>query len=755
MKIPDRLRSSTVVLAVGTLLILIACQSSISIISSQTTPETTHKSNFTTQTGEKYIWSSVKIGGGGFVSGIVVHPTVPNLIYIRTDAGGAFRWLENEQRWQQLLSAETISQPISLNVESLAITPQNPNLLYLAAGAYTKANSGEPPFGQFLKSEDQGKSWQILPFSLPMGGNEWWRWTGERLAIDPNNSNIVYFGSRLNGLWHTEDGGKSWKQIDPQQLPLGKPHSETQNKAGVSFVIFDPKSGILEGKTKQIYAGVAGEGIYHSNDAGKTWQVLKKLSNSDLVPQQAVINSKGELFVTLYSREQDPQGAVWKFTAQEWQDITPSLKKNYSAITVNPQDSNSLFVATYPLTPTRIYRSQDGGKTWSKLNNNLDRISWWPTWSWWTLTGGIAIDPFHLNHLWLTTGLGVLKTENNRDQTVNWSVPINGVEETVTFDAIAPPGEASLITAIADFDGFRHQNLDVYPQTTHGNGEFITTTSLAYSANHPNFIVSVGASHHDPSRIRAGFSEDNGKTWQNFASITQKTHPPSLVFGNVAVSATDINNIVWQPSDNKPPYFTQDRGTTWQKIDAFEQPDIGGGAHTHLWNSQQILAADGVKGGTFYLYHHVKGRLFRSDDGGKTWKIVNDKLPGGVWQGARVKTVPGQAGEVWVSLQDQGLYYSRNFGQDFMKIPQVEESQTIGFGKAAPNRPNLTLFVHGKVANQSGVFRSTDSGKTWLRIADYPLGYWGNSRVLTGDMKVFGRVFLGTSGNGFIYGQPF
>lgn len=107
-----------------------------------------------------------------------------------------------------------------------------------------------------------------------------------------------------------------------------------------------------------------------------------------------------------------------------------------------------------------------------------------------------------------------------------------------------------------------------------------------------------------------------------------------------------------------------------------------------------------------------------------------------------------------MSLQDQGLYYSGNFGQDFIKIPQVEESQTIGFGKAAPNIQNLTLFVHGKIANQLGVFRSTDSGKTWLRIADYPLGYWGSSRVLTGDMKVFGRVFLGTGGNGFIYGQP-
>lgn len=128
------------------------------------------------------------------------------------------------------------------------------------------------------------------------------------------------------------------------------------------------------------------------------------------------------------------------------------------------------------------------------------------------------------------------------------------------------------MTAIADLDGFRHQNLETFPQTTHGNGAFNTTTSIAYSAGHPNFIVSVGASHHEPSVIRAGFSEDNGKTWQNFASITQKTHPPSLVFGNVAVSATDINNIVWQPTDNKPPILLKIEGQLGRKLIILSNP---------------------------------------------------------------------------------------------------------------------------------------------------------------------------------------
>lgn len=711
-----------------------------------------NQTSFSTSNGEKYQWQSVPIGGGGFVTGLLIHPSIPDLVYARTDVGGIFRWQPESQSWRQLLSADTVSTPVSYSIESMAVDPQDPDIIYIASGAYTQHRQ-KLVSGILLKSSNRGESWQKLNLSVPMGGNESWRWAGERLAVDPHNSNVIYFGSRLDGLWYTQDGGNSWNQVDANLVPKGEAHPETKHRAGITYVTFDPLSGTINGKTKVIYAGVAGHGIYQTTDAGKNWHFLPQGASPDLIPQQGVVNSRGELITTFYRHKDNPGGGVWKFSRQGWQDITPKKGKNYSAVAVAPHQPQQLFAVTYPLSPQGIYRSEDGGKNWISVKNKLDKLPWHPNWLIWGLSGTITVSPFHPQQVWLTTGVGVWKTESAEEKKITWLATVKGMEETVTFDAISTPTGANLVTAIADFDGFRHSSLSSFPPQTHGKGTFNTTTSIAYSYGNPNFLVSVGANQHKPKVARAGFSLDNGKNWQNFPSIDQESHPDDLVFGNVAVSSTDTNNIIWQPSRGAPPYFTKDRGVTWRRITWLQEQSLGNQIHTHLWNRQQALAADTVLEGTFYLYHQLHGFLLRTDDGGETWQIANENLPKGIKEGANLKTAPGMAGEVWLSLKEKGLYRSSNRGEDFTQLPLVDEVQVLGFGKAAPGVNHPTVFIQGKMAGELGVFRSTDLGKNWLKIADYPHGYLGQTRVLVGDMQVFGRVFIGSDGNGFIYGQ--
>ena len=125
-----------------------------------------------------YNWNNVAIAGMGFVTGLVIHPHQPDLIYARTDVGGIYRWNISTSSWIQLLDGERDRY----NIESIALDPSNPDVIYAATGAYTSDADGA-----VLKSRDRGTTWTNTNLktldgkSVRMGGNEAWRWAGERL----------------------------------------------------------------------------------------------------------------------------------------------------------------------------------------------------------------------------------------------------------------------------------------------------------------------------------------------------------------------------------------------------------------------------------------------------------------------------------------------------------------------------------------------------------------------------------------------
>src|SRR5258707_8792694 len=149
---------------------------------------------------QAYTWNNaVTGGGGGFVPNIIFNQKQQNLIFARTDIGGAYRWNQSTGTWTQLLNWVTPANWNEAGVESVATDPVNPNRLYIAAGLYT--NSFTTQNGVILRSTDQGNTFQATQMPFKMGGNMPGRGMGERLAIDPNDDAILYFGARSgNGL---------------------------------------------------------------------------------------------------------------------------------------------------------------------------------------------------------------------------------------------------------------------------------------------------------------------------------------------------------------------------------------------------------------------------------------------------------------------------------------------------------------------------------------------------------------------------
>ena len=118
-----------------------------------------------------YTWKNVKVGGGGFIPGIVFSPIEKDLVYLRSDMGGAYRWNAPSGEWIPL--HDQLRESSYFGTESVAPDPVDPNVVYLAVGM-----SGREP-AAMMRSLDRGKTWDIFPVEFKMGGNENGRGVGE------------------------------------------------------------------------------------------------------------------------------------------------------------------------------------------------------------------------------------------------------------------------------------------------------------------------------------------------------------------------------------------------------------------------------------------------------------------------------------------------------------------------------------------------------------------------------------------------
>ncbi len=90
----------------------------------------------------------------------------------------------------------------------------------------------------------------------------------------------------------------------------------------------------------------------------------------------------------------------------------------------------------------------------------------------------------------------------------------------------------------------------------------------------------------------------------------------------------------------------------------------------------------------------------------------------------------------------------------FTHLPDIGETQSIGFGKAAPGKSYPAVYFTGEIGSTTGVFRSDDAGATWTRINDDQHQYGWMGQAITGDPRIYGRVYLATNGRGILYADP-
>lgn len=665
-------------------------------------------------------WKNVVIGGGGYVTDIYLHPQDLNLVFIRTDNGGIYR---KDKSWIPLTDHFPLSESNYYGAEALALDPNNPNLVYLTAGKYLTEQ------GTIFKSLDRGVTWVKSDLKVPMGGDQNKRWAGHRLAVSPFDSNLLLFGSRQNGLWRSINGGINWNQVSTLS---GTPEPEI----GILAIAFHPK---LPG---QVYLSVYGDGIYQSTDAGISWS---KMPGSPQKAMKLAIANNDILYVTNATRP-----GVNRYVNSVWQDITPTEEANevFNGLSVNPNNPTEVLVSLGETSSTKIYHSQNGGDTWvekqAMINNT---VPWWSNKFFSDHTSAIEFDPLVPNQAWLTDWFGVWRTENINANPAVWTNDAKGHEQVVTFTLVSPPKGALLLSGVADVDGFYHQRLDTYPSKRLGYKKFGNllqdyfqdTYSIAYCAIHPLNLVRVGGNRWN-STYNGATSTDGGITWERFP-----TFPANIIPQRVAVSATNPKQFVMTLSEGQA-LQTSDGGASWRYVLGLPKGLRG------PWNWSQPLVADGVNGSKFYYY--AKGTVYRSDNGGLYFYPVNTSLPSVDWH--TIQTTPGLEGEVWVSLDDQGLYRSTDGGKTFSKTALVQKANLFSFGKPITGSLVPALYVYGTIANQGeGFFMSLNRGRTWRNISESRTPVGNKPNALEASKQKFGLIFVGTNGRGIYYKRVF
>ena len=753
---------------------------------------------------QPYTWQNVVTGGGGgFVPNIIFNQKQKDLIYARTDIGGAYRWNPSTSTWTQLLDWVSPANWNMTGVESLATDPVNPNRLYIAAGTYT--NSWASQNGVILRSTDQGNTFQITQMPFKMGGNMPGRGMGERLAIDPNNDAILYFGARSgNGLWKSTDYGVTWNKVTnfPDTGPFSEKPSDTSgyqsDPVGVTWVTFDPASGTPGSTTKTIYVGVAdnrsgADNIYRSTDGGATWAAIPgeptcsvsgttvtcpgggtwstgSNATTGYLPHQGKLDSQGTLYVT-YSDWDGPyvggHGEVWKYvpSTNTWTLISPVTAANdyfgYGGLGVDMQHPGTLVVASvnswWP--DAQMYRTTNGGTTWE------------PIWSWssypsrnlyytmdvsnapWLNFGdtnpvdpvpavklgwmieGINIDPFNANRMFYGTGATIYSTTNLTawdSYASGGKVAIKstavGVEETAVLNLVSPPANAHLYSVVGDVTGWRHDSLTSSPATMLPFSN--DNSDIDYAELNPNFMVRVGAPNASASPAVHGtaFTFDGGTTW-----FSGNVDISGASGGGTVAAAADASRVLWAPTNGQVSYST-DNGNSWTAATGIPQ--------------NSLVASDRVNAKKFYGLG--QGKFWTSTDGGATFTAsAATGLPTG---SAIIKAMPGHEGDIWIAGGTTGLWHSTNSGATFTQIANVTAANSIGFGMAAPGQSYMALYTTATIGGVAAIFRSDDGGNSWIQINDSAHQY-GQTCCITGDPRIYGRVYFGTNGLGIVYGD--
>ena len=637
----------------------------------------------------KYSYKNLPIPGGGYVTGFLFHPERENLLYIRTDIGGSYRYCYEDNKWISLTESVDMFDLSETYPIALAVDENKPARLLVASGVNER--DGKETKGKLSISDDFGNTFFHKELPCYVHGNWNGRGTGPRLVVDPVNENGIYFASQKDGLLYSPDFGDSWKKLN------------TGAETYMTLVWCAPDGDTVVAGTAGVVTGTndrRGHSLYISYDKGRNFEPMIMPENVAVEGSKWIgyvahrIDFDGKyLYVTLvntgehsyvtemgYSCDSGDSlgGRIIRYEFDEdgkvsgYQDITPTcLYGEQGAYTVD-RNSVSPFgfggISSCKARPgllaastickddgDMMFISFDYGESWEPALYDLSvgNIRFETSYMKPEYNGGhslihwlsdVKINPFNPDEVWFNSGTGVFRSTDFTSKNRSFTDCCRGIEETVHLNVYSPvDGPVKVIDIVGDLGGFAFTQMDQPCSNSFADEEgnrYITCINADFSDRYPeNVVVTPRGNWKGKTKGGLIFSKDYGLTFERIPLpfgisdyLDVRFHEiecPNVNSGWVSLSA-DAKTIVYCVAEGidlfmKGIIVSHDQGKSFQKVRIFDEE----GAELSDTDCHMKVFSDRVNSQLFYGFGDDFSMYISKDWGNTFYPAKTEGIPGG------------------------------------------------------------------------------------------------------------------------------
>jgi photosystem II stability/assembly factor-like uncharacterized protein len=661
-----------------------------------------------------------------------------NVYYFGAVAGGVWKTTDGGLNWKPIFDKQKDASPA---IGAIAVSESDPNVIYVGTGEACIRGNIVGGNGVY-KSIDAGKSWKFigLPDTHSIG----------RLAVNPRNPDIAFvaalghpFGdNQERGIFRTQDGGKTWEKVLYKDA-----------KTGGIDVVFDPSnSNILFAALWQarrtpwsLDSGGPGSGLYRSSDGGTTWKELKGHGLPEGILGRIGVTVSGANPNRVWAVVEAEKGGIYRSDdgGDSWNLLTDDHRFRqrawyYSHIFADPKSADTVYILN-----TAAYRSNDGGKTFSRIRApHGDNHALWidprnPKRLMNGNDGGATIsidggDTWSSVYNQPTAQFYHVITDNRFPyymygaQQDNSTVAIASASADGTIDRpdwyevgggesgyIAPdPADPEIVYAgsyggeITRYDHRTGEEQAVNPWPVNPIGWAAGDVKHRFQWTEP-----IAFSPHDPKTMYfAGEvlfkTTDGGMSWTIISpDLTRNDKSKQVASGgpitkdNTGVEVYDTifsvvespkqKDLIWAGTDDGLVQLTRDGGQRWENVTPKAMPE---------WGTVSMIEASPHEAGTAYLAveRHKSDDfapyVFKTADFGKTWTKLVAGFPANDYVHA-VRVDPGRPGLLFAGTE-QGVYISFNDGGQWQPL-QLNLSP-VPVNDLAIKNTDLVVATHGR-----------------------------------------------------------